>query len=274
MGNRGVDIGGIDWRTVARAEWPVPDGIDAARLADVLARMLAAADPVVRDEYGCTALTVWARRGILDSELARLGDAMARRLTAHPEIQARSFAALALRVVLTRGDDRCGDDVEGWYESFAQWYPNERDVRGHDPALGWLHAFAHGADAAAAFATALPERAPDILRLCARRMTARDTDIRYDQLEDASLARAITAVLCAPTLTRARALAWFEVLDDAFAGAEPGPCPAWAANTFATLQSLHLHLTRGLGDSGVPRHADAVAERVVGILRMPYPWLG
>ncbi|MFF3568940.1 hypothetical protein [Nocardia jiangxiensis] len=61
------------------------------------------------------------------------------------------------------------------------------------------------------------------------------------------------------------------VLDDAFAGAEPGPCPAWASNTFATLQSLHL--TRGLRDGGVPPHAEVVADRTAEILRMPYPWL-
>ena len=273
MGNTNVGIGGIDWQAAANADWPVPEGIDAPRLADVLAEMLTDPDPVVRDDLGYTAVSVWGRRGVLDSELGRLGELMAGRLTDHPAIQARSFAALVFRVVLARGITFPDNAVERWYQSFAHWYPGERDVRGHDPALGWLHAVAHGADAAVAFAEALPARAPDILRLCAQRMAAKDTDYRYGQLEDARLARAITVVLRTPTLTSAQALEWFEVLEDAFAGAEPGPCPAWASNTFATLQSLHLHLTRGLRAGGVPQHAEAVAERTVEILRMPYPWL-
>ena len=63
------------------------------------------------------------------------------------------------------------------------------------------------------------------------------------------------------------------VVENAFAGAVPGPVPAWASNTFATLQSLHLHLARGLADGGAPPHAAEVAARVAAILRGPYPWL-
>jgi hypothetical protein len=63
------------------------------------------------------------------------------------------------------------------------------------------------------------------------------------------------------------------VVADALDGESPGPVPTWAFNTFATLQSLHLHLTRGLADGGVPPHAPVVAAHVADILRLPYDWL-
>ncbi len=274
MGNRDTVIGGIDWRAVAADDWAVPAGAEVSRLVDVLTEMLAAPNPVVRDEFGYTAVSVWGRRGVLDSELCRLGDIMAERLTGHPDVQARTFAALVFGVVLGRDIELPGGRVERWYEVFENWYRTERDVRGYDETLGWLHAVAHGADAAVAFARAVPRHAPDILELCAYRMTAKDTGYRYSHLEDARLARAITAVLHTPDLTRDQALGWFDVVDDAFADAGQGPCPAWAANTFATLQSLHLHLMRGLRAGGIPRHGDEVADHIAAILRLPYPWLG
>ncbi|WP_437090494.1 DUF2785 domain-containing protein [Streptomyces sp. enrichment culture] len=49
--------------------------------------------------------------------------------------------------------------AERWCAGSTAWYPAERDTRGWDDSLGRLHAVAHGADAAAAFARALPTAA-------------------------------------------------------------------------------------------------------------------
>jgi hypothetical protein len=166
-------------------------------------------------------------------------------------------------------------DVRRWYGAFAGWYPRERDVRGWDDELGWLHAVAHGADAAAAFAKALPELRGEILQLCARRFTVTDTDYRYVQMEDARLARAITRILLAPGLTEAEATGWLDIVAARLEGGGPGAVEPWAFNTFATLQALHLHLARGLADGeGVLPHAPAVGDRVAELLRLPYYWLG
>ncbi|MFG3474403.1 DUF2785 domain-containing protein [Streptomyces sp. NPDC047980] len=163
--------------------------------------------------------------------------------------------------------------VRHWYADFASWYPSERDTRGWDDTLGRLHAVAHGADAAAAFARRLPAERPGLLDLCARRMTAPHTDYRYAQLEDARLARAVTGILLAPGLTAEQAAGWLSVVTDALDGGGPGPVPPWAFNTFATLQALHLHLVRGLAEGGVPPHAGHVADRVAAVLRLPCGWL-
>ncbi|GAA1945495.1 DUF2785 domain-containing protein [Kitasatospora viridis] len=252
-------------------DFPFPSDVPVVGLAEQLSEMLASPDPVVRDDHAYTALARWTREGHLDELLVPLGDAAVDRLT-HPEVQARSFAPLVLRCVLAR-DLVDAQTAERWYAAFADWYPAEPDTRGWDDRLGWLHAVAHGADAAAAFARALPHRAPDLLQLCARRFTA-DTPHRYQQLEDARLARALTALLATPGLTEPAATAWLDVPATALADGGPGPVPPWACNTFATLQALHLHLARGLAEGGVPPHAGAVGEGVLGILRLPFPWLG
>ncbi|MEU3276901.1 hypothetical protein [Streptomyces antibioticus] len=104
-------------------------------------------------------------------------------------------------------------------------------------------------------------------------MTAPQAGYRYAQLEDARLARALTRVLQAPGLTREQATGWLTTVEKALEGGGPGPVPVWAFNTFATLQSLHLHPARGLAGEGVPPHAEAVAARAVGLLRLPCFWL-
>ncbi|MET7801399.1 DUF2785 domain-containing protein [Streptomyces decoyicus] len=266
----------VGWPAIAAQGFPFPAAVPASRLRDELSAMLVSPDPEVRDEQAYTAAARWIREGHLDEVLEDLGDTAAERFT-HPEIQARTFAPLVLRCVLTRGhavpDAVRGTAAERWYAAFSAWYPSERDTRGWDDSLGWLHAVAHGADAAAAFAGALPARRAALLELCAHRMTAAHADYRYAQLEDARLAHAVSRILLAPGLTAEQATDWLNVVTDALDGGGPGPVPPWAFNTFATLQSLHLHLTRGLADGGAPPHASVVAARVAALLRLPYSWL-
>jgi hypothetical protein len=219
--------------------------------------MLISPDPGIRDDYAYTAAARWISEGHLDEVLEALGDRAPGRFI-HPEVQARTFAPLILCSVLTRGHTVPGlvakEAVERWFAEFAAWYPEERDTRGWDDSLGWLPAVAHGADAAAALAKALPERRTELLHLCARRMTAKQADYRYAQLEDARLARAVIRILQAPGLKREQATGWLTAVGEALHGGGPGPVPIWAFNTFATLQSLHLHLARGLAaDHRMPR---------------------
>ncbi|MGC0317010.1 hypothetical protein QBC98_005508 [Kitasatospora acidiphila] len=266
----------IDWARLAATGCPFPSDTPVRELIDELAAMLSSPDPVVRDDQAYTATAQWVREGRLDGQLIALGEAAVARFD-HPEVQARTFAPLVLRCVLTRRQETPGAvdqaTVQRWYAAFARWYPAEPDTRGWDDRLGWLHAVAHGADATAAFARALPGHRADILDLCARRIAAADAEQRYLQLEDARLARAITGILLEPGLTEAEATGWLDVPAKALEGGGPGPVPAWAFNIFATLQALHVQLTRGLVDGGVPPHAEAVADRALELLRLPCPWL-
>ncbi|MET7744809.1 DUF2785 domain-containing protein [Streptomyces sp. NPDC005385] len=263
------------WSSIAAEGFPFPEGVPAGRLSDELSVMLVSPDPTVRDDQAYTAAARWIGEGHLDQVLEDLADAATDRLT-HPEIQARTFAPLVLRCVLARAVAAPGTvpdaAAERWYAPFTAWYVTERDTRGWDDSLGWLHTVAHGADAAAAFAQALPDRRAELLDLCARRMTAA-TDYRYVQLEDARLARAIVRILLVPGLSAEQATGWLSVVAKALESGGYGPVPPWAFNTFTTLQSLHLHLSRGLAEGGIPSHAAVVAAEVAAILRLPYHWL-
>jgi hypothetical protein len=272
-----MSVAFIDWPAVAADGFPFPEAAPASQIADELLAMLVSPDPEIRDGFAYTAAARWITEGRLDEVLEQLGDTAAGRF-AHPEVQARSFAPLTLSLVLRRGDSVPGlvtqEAAEAWYAEFSAWYPAEQDTRGWDDSLGWLHAVAHGADAAAAFARVLPNRRVELLELCARRMTARQADYRYVQLENARLARALTRILQAPGLDHEQATGWLAVVTQALRNGEgPGPVPVWAFNTFATLQSLHLHLVRGISEESVPPHAEAVAARVAGLLRPYCHWL-
>ncbi|MGW3910020.1 DUF2785 domain-containing protein [Streptomyces sp. NPDC005070] len=270
-----MPIDHFTWSSITAEDFPFPEGVPAARISDELSAMLVSPDPTVRDDQAYTAAARWIGEGRLDDVLENLGDTAAGRFT-HPEIQARTFAPLVLRCVLARTVAAPGTvpkaAVERWYAPFTTWYLTERDTRGWDDSLGWLHAVAHGADAAATFAQALPGRCAELLELCARRMTAA-TDYRYVQLEDARLARGIGLILLVPGLSAEQATGWLSVVAKALETGGHGPVPPWAFNTFATLQSLHLHLTRGLAEGGIPSHAAVVAAEVAAILRLPYHWL-
>lgn len=264
----------FDWPAIADDGFRFPDTVTASRTGEELSAMLASPDPVIRDDYAYSAAARWLEEGHLDDILEELGDGAAGRF-GHAGIQARTFAPLLLARVLTRSAASGTVPeaaVERWYDAYASWYPSERDTRGWDDTLGWLHAVAHGADAAAAFALALPARRTELLELCARRMTAR-TGHRYEQLEDARLARALTRILLTPGLTAEQATGWLAVVEQALDGGGPGPVPPWAFNTFATLQSLHLHLTLGLAGQGIPSHGPLVASRAAALLRLPCGWL-
>ena len=104
--------------------------------------------------------------GRADEHLAALGDAGAA-LLADPAIQARSFGALLLALVVDRVNvlssgipdhergrrDACGHSTScAGSPSSSPGIPSEPDLGATISTLGWLHAVAHGADTLGAFA--------------------------------------------------------------------------------------------------------------------------
>jgi hypothetical protein len=260
-----------DWAAVVTADFPVPDDLDVpvAELLD----LLAAPDPVARDEHAYPVLARWIERGALDDRLAAIGDAMVDRF-GYPQVQARTFAPLILAEIVER--DTTADLLDAgtlarWRSAFAGWWLAETDIRGWDDELGWLHAVAHGADVVVAFGrsprTTAPELA-ELLTLVAERTVA-PTDYRYAQQEEDRLARALASTLTRPELTAAQATAWLAPIDRLFATGEPGPLPIDAANTFAVLRASYVMVDR----RAVPHRAvvcDAIAARLHEAFP-PYP---
>jgi hypothetical protein len=276
-----------DWATVLADDFAVPAGQPLAGLLDELCGMLAAADPVVRDDTAYPVLALWTARGVLDGHLTTLGDRMAARLV-DGEIQARTFATMILGWVVLR-DARTGEldpgAVPRWRDGFAAWWAAESDLRGWDARLGWLHAVAHGADTARAFGRSPRLAAADLrglLDTVVDRLFA-DAGYLYAHGEDDRLGYALASVLTRAELVEADALGWLARVEDAIRGGEPGPVPAWASNTLRTLNSLYVFADRGvrwydpdrggMGPATPLPHAAAVKERVAAVVAIPSPGL-
>ncbi|MGO2539842.1 MAG: DUF2785 domain-containing protein [Specibacter sp.] len=231
---------------------------------------LASADPAVRDGESLGRLCGLVDTGALpQQQINMLGSLLVDRFS-HPRVEARSFAALVLaRIVLS------GPSEPEWFLRFATWYANEREVCGHDPVRGWLHAVAHGADALAAFGWAWDGSPRAVLDLAAQRMLNPEPIVWRDQ-EDDRLGYAIAVTLSNPQLTLADALEWLEPIRQTFLRGQPGPVPAFASNSIRTLRVVCL-LTRGEvsyeGRVVGIRHASAVERTILEVLHIASPWM-
>jgi hypothetical protein len=256
---------------------------------DDLLTMLRSANPAVRDEVAFPAMVHRIGSGAEDDDLIALGDEMARRLK-DPEVQVRTFAALILAEAVER-DMATGrattEAVLRWRDAFAAWYPAERDLRGWDDRLGWLHAVAHGADALALFGRS-PRLGRDdvrgLLGIARERMLAETDHVLREQEED-RLAYALALVLSRTELDEEDSVGWLVPISDTFAAGEPGPVPAFATNAMRTLRMLYLHCDRGFllpeatrGDTTAEvthvAHPEALKRALADVLRVTWPYLG
>ena len=138
-------------RALQAVKWQLADEAAREPLALALLPCLASPDPELRDTLAFSALSTWMREGVLPVTLARRFGEHALATLAEPDGQGfdAPFAALLLAEV-ARADrlqalwsDAERDEVLAAAEAFVT---KTRDYRGYDPAQGWRHAVAHGAD--------------------------------------------------------------------------------------------------------------------------------
>jgi len=273
-----------DWRNILASDCAAPADRPLQELTDELVTMLAAPDPAVRDDVAYPVLALWTGRGVLDRQLAKLGDVLADRIGAGPIYQ-RSFAAMSLSWVILRDATTAElSDVQvlGWLDTFGSWWTSETDLRGWDADLGWLHAIAHGADLLRAFGRSPRlggQQLRGLLDLAAGRLLSVHGYLWADG-EDDRLGYALASVLTRSELTAADATCWLAMIHDAIERGEPGPVPAWAANTLRTLGALYVFADRGvtwydpragaMGDAVALPHAGLVKDAVADVLRLPW----
>ena len=251
--------------TSAEARGAAPAGAGAAhRLPDDLAALveeLRSPDPRVRDDGAYSSLARRIPDGRADEHLAALGDAGAA-LLADPAIQARSFGALLLALVVDRvntlassipdRENAAADvrpiDMVRWLAVFLTWYSGEQDLRGHDETLGWLHAVAHGADTLGAFAGShLLDRSELLMLLdvAAERLHA-PTAYHLTQQEDDRLGVAVLTILARGAVPVDDACAWIDRLASPWRDRSAGPTDVQLDNTIRFARTLHLQLTLGI----------------------------
>lgn len=141
------------WRAAVREKGSVPAGKSAAEWARELSPWLASTDPELRDDLAYTVLAGWIVRGKIEDDALRelaIGwrAELSRAGTADTDVVARSFAALTLAAVVAWDLQHpfLGEDVERIRDAALDYAATERDVRGYDETLGWVHASAHTAD--------------------------------------------------------------------------------------------------------------------------------
>lgn len=261
-----------DWGQISATDFAFPEDGSVADLVAELVEMLASPDPRVRDEIALAALATWIDGGVVpDDQLRALGHLMAGRLDAE-QVQTRSFAALVLDVIVSTRDV-C---EPRWVDAFERWYATERDVRGHDGTLGWLHAVAHGADLLGSLGRR-PDVAPDrMLNLAVARLLAPVDFVWHDQEHD-RLAFAIVKTLTRTDLTEQHAGAWLEPVRALMSAGARGPVPANVSNVLHTLRMVHLLVGRGIRVSSdelvsVP-HQALVLDRIADALHPATPWM-
>lgn len=261
-----------DWHKVRDEKFAVPRGASMDALLAELSEMLRSPDPEIRDELAFAALATWIGDGVVPEDRLRpLGDLMAQRLTSD-EVWTRSFAALVLcMIVATRGVCQ-----PSWVNAFEDWYPHERDLRGYDQKLGWLHAVAHGADLLGDLGLRREIEPRRMLAVAGQRMSA-ETDLVWRDKEDARLAYAIGKILTRPDLTREDASAWLAPVAQMLSVPDEGATPAPATNTLNTLRTLFVLLNRGVRLSRTEvvtaRWSGQVLEHLAEALHPATPWL-
>jgi hypothetical protein len=244
-----------NWGAAAAGVRAMPE--DLASLVDDLR----SPDPRVRDDGAYRSLADRVTEGEADEHLAALGDAGAA-LLADPAIQARSFGALLLALVVDRVNvlssgipDRDGSDpgvrpldVVRWLAVFLTWYSGEQDLRGHDQTLGWLHAVAHGADTLGAFAGSPLLTGAELLILldaAAERVHA-PTAYHLTQQEDDRLGLAAMTILVRGAVATDDARAWIDRLAAPWRVRATGATSPQLDNTIRLARTLHLQLTLGI----------------------------
>jgi len=144
------------WLALAK-DCAVPEGELAFDLVREAVSFLGSTDPEWRDDvgYGVVASCVYEKRLLTPEErralVTHLSENLRRRIggTGGDSVLLRSFSALdlsifaALENALPALD---GDDYRRLVDAALAYLRDERDLRGFEPGVGWIHATAHTGD--------------------------------------------------------------------------------------------------------------------------------
>ena len=144
------------WRAIQANQFAVPARESAPALARELSAHLGDTDPAWRDDVAFSTLEQWMSKGILPPDDIRplmrewsanlkvgIGE------TGTNAVLRRSFSALTLAAVVARDNTApflSKAEFDGLFEATLNYLAAERDLRGFDDTLGWMHSAAHTAD--------------------------------------------------------------------------------------------------------------------------------
>lgn len=262
------------WRDIVRHEYAVPAGATAPALARELAEYVGHPDPVLRDEFGYTITAEWVRRGTLAPEDLRLLVPIWRahlRAAGPDRVLGRAFGALNLALAAA-ADVRHPlleePEYRGLLDEALQLLTNEEDLRGWDPAVGWVHVTAHVADLLKALVRNPRLQPADQSRVLAAVVRRLETaPVVFVHGEGDRLAAVAVAVAMRDDFDRVEFLAVMTRLaglPEGFSGIAPVPVAyAVRRNAVAFLEAVYF----GLGVQGMKHPpAKATAEAVLAAI--------
>lgn len=195
------------WRTILKQHAAVPEHESADALAHELSGMLASPDPEVRDDLAYSILATWINRGNMLSTptLIALTDEWRSNLKSGlgeagtDSVLQRSFSALCLSEMARREAKAPFMGPERYHSLVAastSYLQQERDLRGYDAKLHWIHATAHTADLLAALADSpqLSKQETDSILQAIQSRLSTATEV-FTQGEQDRLAIAVVSVI-------------------------------------------------------------------------------
>jgi hypothetical protein len=145
------------WQAIAANKFVPPPGTPMPALLDELTSRLGSPDPEWRDDIAYTTLAQWIyrlrivpveeRRRLIGVWTANLQHGLGEQ--GSPTVFRRSFSALALGPLAILDNEAPYLEREEFDRLLAAalaYLRDERDVRGFDPAVGWMHSVAHTGD--------------------------------------------------------------------------------------------------------------------------------
>lgn len=195
------------WRNVLKQRAVVPEHESADALARELSQTVGMPDPELRDELAYSILATWIYRGNVLSTPTMIALTDEWRANLKSEIGEsgtnstlkRSFSALYLSEMARREAKAPFMGPERYHALLAEataYLQDERDLRGYDRDLHWIHATAHTADLLGALADGpllSKQEASEILQaIRARLSTAKEV---FTQGEQDRLAASVVSVI-------------------------------------------------------------------------------
>jgi hypothetical protein len=241
------------WRAIAQQHYAVPNGESASVLAHELSSLLASPDSELRDDLAYSILAHWiARPNVLPPEnLLLLEDEWRENLksgigeAATDSVLKRSFSALCLASIAEREAKQPFLGASRYRQLLADaaaYLQAERDLRGYDAKLGWIHATAHTADLLQALAGSPCDEQATVCHCCAPCSAPQV----YIQGEQDRIAQAVLAVIRRPDFNAESFTTWLDQManSDQKIWADPLTPESLARyqNHTHMLQALCVHL--------------------------------
>lgn len=194
------------WRSITKNKYAIPASESADALAPELSASLASPDPELRDDLAYSILGTWIIHNQLSTPtLIALTDEWRSNLKSGigeagtNSVLKRSFSALCLSEIAKHEAKSPFLGARRYHDLVAEateYVQAERDLRGFDAALHWIHATAHTADLLGALADSpmlTKDEASSILRAIAARLSTAPQV--YTQGEQDRLAAAVVSVI-------------------------------------------------------------------------------